>query len=234
MSLGQWRWKEDRTWILWFLLATPWAFFLVRKDGSHVHYFFESVVSGSVVLTLSAWRLLTQLRLRSSALSLVVLTAVVLSTLIGWPLLSPKEWRSGAYFHAQQVKAYVRHSWWSAQTVAPVMERIRAGRMPSLLLSQTATLAIECGRDAIFDVGDFVRLQAMGRFDSEERLLPMVRGGEFPVIGVQEFEDTSQEARFGMSSIKGLAEAIEAHYDPLMRTRNISEGRIATFSVPRR
>jgi hypothetical protein len=62
----------------------------------------------------------------------------------------------------------------------------------------------------------------------------MVRGGEFPVIGVQEFEDTSQEARFGMSSIKGLAEAIEAHYDPLMRTRNISEGRIATFYVPRR
>jgi hypothetical protein len=114
-----------------------------------------------------------------------------------------------------------------------VRRRIETAEAPPLLLAQTATIAIECGRPAIFDVADFARLQAMGEWDSE-RLLRHVRAGRFPVVAVQRFEDPDIAELFGVDAIAGLKAALEKHYRTLPDTYRDRTGRVtATFWVPR-
>jgi hypothetical protein len=224
----------DRRVLLWFAISLPWALFLVRKDGSHVHYFFEAIVAGSLLIAEGWARIVRNLAPRHAKVASALLLALLMSTLPGVPLDRPGAWRTGAYFHAQQIKSYSQGGWFHESSVAAVKSQLQGKAHPSLLLAQTATLAVELGQPAIFDVGDFIRLQNMGRFDPEEKLLPMVRRRAFPVIGVQEFGDLVSEQKFGATAVRGLREAIEQNYEPLTRTLRASDQRVATFYVPRR
>lgn len=232
-SLGAWDFKRHRLAILWFLLSLPWAFLLVRKDGSHVHYFFEPIVAGAVAGVPGLWRRIEGLQ-RGRRLAPAAAAAAVLAAAIpGLPWKPPAEWKSGAVYHARQVRHFATRELWSPETVMMVAERLAGSKKPALLLAQTASISVECGRAAIFDVADFIRLQRLGLWCAEDRLLPLVRAKEFPVIGVQEFEDPSQESRFGASAVAGLREAIDAHYRVYGRVLSAGGGRAATFYAPR-
>jgi len=224
--------RVDAPWACWLIVTFVLGFVLVRKSGAHVHYFFEAVVAMSVLVACVAARSLREAPLRGARPALAV-AAVLAATIPGVPWEGPKEWRSGAYFKFGQARSLARIV--AAEDPIPleVRRRIEAAAMPPLLLAKTATIAIECGRPAIFDVADFARLQALGEWDSE-RLLRYVRAGRFPVVAVQPFDDPDIAGLFGVDAIDGLRPALEAHYRALSEPYRDRSGRVtATFWVPR-
>ena len=228
LSTGAWNWQRDRLLILWFLLALPWACFLVRKDGSHVHYYFESILALTVTSTIGFWS-----RFRpQEGKSMVLLLFVGLLLIPGLPWRGPRSWRCGLVWHATLIKTLHQEDLWGQRRDQELMDRIRQGDGPSLLLSQTATLSVENKKAAIFDVGDFVRLYRSGRWSPKDRLIPLIEKAAFPVIGIQEYDEERSEERFGISALPGVREAIEANYRFWKRHHNVKPRREATFWLP--
>ena len=226
--------REDLPWMCWFAVTLPLGFLLVRKSGAHVHYFLEAVTALSVLVTAVGSRIVTAARTpRSARFATVALVAIALATIPGTFWSGPSTWRSGAWFKWAQARELARLSD-AADPIPPdVRRRIEGTEFPPLLLAQTATVAIECGRSAIFDVADFARLQQLGRWDSAG-LLALVAARRFPVVAIQDFGgDLETEALFGLSAIAGLEGALEEHYVPLEQPYRDRRGKTGTFWVPK-
>jgi hypothetical protein len=227
--------REDAPWVCWLVVTLPLAFLLVRKSGSHMHYFLESVgalsVLGAIVGTraVRAWTSLGWTRRTAALIALVALASAP-----GIPWKNPRTWQSGGYFKWQQAKGLRRLVDSADPVPAEVRRRITSSKRSPLLLAQTATIAIECGRPAIFDVADFARLQALGRWSAEDRLLPMIRARRFPVVAIQHFKpDFTDGHLFTVDAIDGLKAAIETHYRPLPGGFVDRSKHEATFWVPK-
>ena len=224
--------KADAPWVCWLAVTFVLGFMLVRKSGAHVHYFLEAVVAMSVLTASVGARALQAAPPRGLRPALAIF-ALLVATIPGVPWEGPKEWRSGAYFKFGQARSLIRIAAAEDPIPAEVRRRIETASMSPLLLAKTATIAIECGRPAIFDVADFARLQALGEWDPE-RLLRHVRAARFPVVAVQPFDDPDIARLFGVEAIVGLREALELHYQPLPQPYRDRSGRVtATFWVPK-
>lgn len=197
--------RRDLAWICWPLVAFPLALLLVRKSGSHVHYLLESVCALSLLMAIGVGRTLAEAdahahRGRLRLVGIVLLLAAIMTLPVARQHVGKVGW----------LRLEATHD---AGLPAEVVERVRDGDGPSLLLGKTATLALEQGRAAIFDIADFARLIELERFDPEERLLPLVRARAFPVIAEQVFPPEHPGMRhFSVEAIPGLREAMDAHY----------------------
>lgn len=228
--------RRDAPWVCWLLVTLPLGFMLVRKSGAHVHYFLEAMTALSVLVACVGTRTVADVRAgfgwRGVTAAIVVAT---LATIPGIPWEAPRKWDAGAWFKFAQARGLHRLTDVSVDPVpADIRRRITESDFPPLLLAQTATIAIECGRTAIFDVADFVRLQKLGEWRSSDRLLVYVRERRFPVIAVQHFgDDAKAEAQFGVSAIDGLQEAIEAHYVQIPQPYVSRRAKTGAFWVPK-
>ncbi len=227
--------REDRPLLCWLLTTWVLGFVLVRKSGAHVHYLLEAVVASSVCVAVLGRRQLLRVCVtaRGRTAAALTLVLVTVATIPGRPWAAPGEWRSGAYFKSAQARSLLRLG--AAEDPIPeeVRLRIEGAATAPLLLAQTATIAIECGRPAIFDIADFARLEDLGEWDPD-RLLEYVRARRFPVVAVQPVADPDARRLFGVDAVEGLKDAVQRHYRALPVTYRDRTGRVtATFWVPR-
>lgn len=220
--------KRQLPWLLWLAFAFPSAFFFVRKSGSHVHYFLESVAALSVCVTLAFEARLRTWRARPDRRALAA-AAIVLAGLAGAAAVQARHhhWPALKHLHGLRTRP--------DPVPAEVRRLVREGAHPPLLTAKLGSLAIEEGRPAVLDIADFVRLQELGRWRAGDRLVPLILAGRFPVIGLAEFpEGDSALAHFDARRLDGVVEAVEAAYRKLpLRLDDPKTRKWGSFWVPK-
>ena len=195
-------------WMVWVAFTLPPALWMASKSGSHVHYYHEMMtgmaIAVGMAMTSSARSLPGSSVGRRLAVGLVCTMVLV-------------AWIPGAHRDWQIAKRYLRESGAEAPVPAELRTLLREDPRPALLLGSLADDAIVCGRPALFDMADFVRLQDAGRFDPRRDLFPSIAGHRFSVIGFPKWGHPVSRY-FQVESFRDLVPAVGTYYRLFLET----------------
>ncbi len=211
--------------LIWFGLSFALALVFVRKSGSHVHYFLESVAALAVLAGIAGHATLASWARRSPGAAFGLAGLLALSVL---PIAHQEHWQKLKHFrHLCERKDPIGRE---------VREAVAGSQAPLLLLSKLGSLAVEAGKPAHLDIADFVRLTALGRFDAPKNLVPLIEAKAFGVIGWPSFENDETAAQhFDPARLAGFEAAVRTHYQPLGAPLDDPKGyHRGTFWVPKR
>jgi hypothetical protein len=183
--------------LIYALLSPAISITLLAKSGSNFNYFLEPVLAVSAAGAVGAQRVFQFSTLRSEhalAGPILVLAACLV------PVGKENFGHSRSLYRRAIAGRTVPHA---------VRSAILASVKPPLLLGLLGSEAIQCGREACFDMADFVRLKDKGLWNVDG-LLRRIRSGDFSVIGLPKppLDRRRLDRNFDVDALGGLRKTV--------------------------